>query len=158
MADSKIAITATLVHEGGYVDNPNDAGHATNMGITQADMPGQNMKLLTADQAIAYYQQNYWKLLYTEIQDQFVASKLFDMGVLFGVGTAVKILQQIFSVHGVIADGIFGPHTLDLTNTAEPVGLLAAYKTALVAHAVAVVAANPQDRVFFAGWVRRINS
>src|ERR1700675_3897552 len=104
MADSKIAIAATLVHEGVYVDNPNDAGHATNMGVTQADMPGQDMKLLTVDQAVAYYQQNYWKPLYSQIQDQFLGSKIFDMGVLFGVGTAIKILQGIFAIHGVVAD------------------------------------------------------
>src|SRR6202795_2937688 len=135
MADSKIAINLTLVHEGGYVDNPADSGGPTNMGITQKDLPGQDMKTLTVEQATDYYQQNYWKPLYGEINDQFVANKIFDLGVLFGVGTAVKVMQNIFSVHGVVADGIFGPHTLDLVNQAEPVGLLTAYKTSMVSHA-----------------------
>jgi lysozyme family protein len=158
MADFKISVNKTLIHEGGYTNNLNDSGGPTNMGVTQADMPGVDIQTLTPAQAIEYYQQNYWKPLFSQINDQFVADKIFDMSVLFGVGTAVKIMQTIFSIPGVVTDGIFGPHTLDLVNTAEPVGLLAAYKSDLVKHAVAIVAANLNDRVFFSGWVRRINS
>jgi lysozyme family protein len=158
MADSKIAIASTLQHEGGYVNNPNDSGGETNMGITAKDMPGVYMHELTVEQATAYYLEHYWKALYSQINDQNLANKLFDMGVLFGVGTAVKILQTIFAVNQVVADGVFGPHTLDIVNTAGPIGLLGVYKTSLVSHALAVVNANPNDRVFFAGWVKRINS
>jgi|ERR1700688_2745013 len=155
MADPKIAISLTLVHEGGYVDNPADSGGPTNMGITQKDMPDQDMKTLTVDQAVLYYQEHYWKPLYGEINDQFVANKIFDLGVLFGVGTAVKVLQASL---GSVADGSFGPMTLLAVNATEPGELLTAYKTGLISHALAVVQAQPQDRVFFAGWVRRINS
>jgi lysozyme family protein len=158
MSDFKIAVARTLKHEGGFTNNPSDSGGATNMGITQRDLPNIPIETLTVDQAVAYYQENYWKALYSQITSQEVANLIFDSGVLFGVGTAVRILQGIFSAHGAVTDGLFGPHTLDLTNTAEPVGLLAAYKTALVSHALAVVQANPKDRQFFAGWVRRINS
>jgi lysozyme family protein len=158
MADFKTAILLTLQHEGGYVNNPNDSGGETNMGITAKDMPGQDMKVLTVEQATEYYTQNYWKALYSQINDQNLANKLFDMGVLFGVGTAVKILQTIFAVNQVVADGVFGPHTLDIVNTAGPIGLLGVYKVSLVSHALGVVNANPNDRVFFAGWVKRINS
>jgi lysozyme family protein len=160
MANSKIAIAATLIHEGGYVNNPNDAGHATNMGITQADMPNQDMKTLTVEQATDYYQEHYWKPLYGEINDQFVANKIFDMHVLFGVGSptkvgAVTVLQKVL---GLVTDGSFGPVTLLAVNAVQPFKLLMDYKIGLVNHAVAIVQAQPQDRVFFAGWVRRINS
>jgi len=158
MADPKISIAKTLIHEGGYTNSAADSGGPTNMGVTQKDLPNIPIETLTAEQATQYYLENYWKPLFSQINDQFVADKLFDMSVLFGIGTAVKIMQTIFSVHGVVADGIFGPHTLDLVNTAEPVSLLVKYKTDLVSHVVAIVAANPKDRVFFAGWVRRINS
>jgi lysozyme family protein len=158
MSDPLISIHKTLVHEGGYSDNSADSGGPTNMGVTQADLPGTPIKDLTVEQATQYYLQNYVKPLYAQISDQFILDKLVDMGILLGVGTATKILQGIFAVHGVVADGIFGPHTLDLVNTAEPVGLLAAYKTTLVSHVVDVVTKNPKNKVFFAGWVRRINS
>jgi lysozyme family protein len=156
MSDPKIAIGLTLQHEGGYVNNPNDSGGETNMGITQKDMPGQDMKTLTVEQATAYYLENYWKLFYSQIFDQNIASKLFDSGVLFGVGTAVKVLQA--TVKTIPVDGIFGSQTLEIINHSEPISLLAAYKISLVSHALAVVNANPNDRVFFAGWVKRINS
>jgi lysozyme family protein len=158
MSNPLVSIHKTLVNEGGYEDIAADSGGPTNMGVEQKDVPDIPIKDLTVDQAIAYYQQNYVKPYYAQIRDQFILDKLFDMGVLLGVGTATKILQEIFSRHGVTADGIFGPQTLDLVNTAEPISLLVAYKTALVAHVVQVVAANPKDRVFFSGWVRRINS
>jgi lysozyme family protein len=158
MSDFRIAVLKTLQNEGGYVDDSSDSGGETNMGISKREYPNLDIKNLTEDQAIEIYREGYWKPLFSQINDQFVADKLFDMSVLFGVGTAVKIMQNIFSIHGVVADGIFGPHTLDLVNTAEPVGLLVKYKTDLVSHVVAIVAANPKDRVFFAGWVRRINS
>lgn len=155
MADLKIAIALTLVHEGGYVNNPADPGGATNMGITQADMPGQNMKELTQDQAVAYYSEHFWKPLYSQIQNQPVANKLFDLGVLFGVGTAVGILQTVLQL---TVDHSFGPDTLSHVNQADPISLLQIYKTALVTHALAVAAANPAERIFVAGWIRRINS
>jgi lysozyme family protein len=99
-----------------------------------------------------------WNDLYSQICDQNIANKLFDMGVLLGVKTAVKVLQEFFERHDVTADGVFDPRTLDVLNTAEPVGFLAAYKTALVCHILGVMTANPDARLFFAVWVKRINS
>lgn len=156
MSDPLVSIHKTLVNEGGYTDNPADSGGPTNMGVTQADVPDIPIKDLTVEQAVAYYQQNFVKKYYAQIYDQFILDKLFDMSVLLGVGTAVKILQGLYP--GEAVDGIFGPSTLERVNHSEPISLLASYKTALVAHVVQVVASNPKDRVFFAGWVRRINS
>jgi lysozyme family protein len=155
MSDFKQAILLTLQHEGGWVNNPHDSGGETNMGITQKDMPGQDMKTLTVEQATAYYLENYWKLHYSGINDQSIVNKLFDMGVLFGVGTAVKILQAALNLK---TDGSFGPMSLTAVNAAEPISFLIAYKTGLVNRALGVVNAVPSDRIFFAGWVKRINS
>lgn len=155
MSDSRIAIEQTLKNEGGFVDDPRDPGGATNMGITQADMPGQNMRELTVDQAVAYYSEHFWKPLYSQIENQPIANKLFDLGVLFGVGTAVEILEHVLEVP---VDGVFGPDDLLHVNQAEPTSLLQTYKTALVTHAVAIGAAHPQEQAFVGGWIRRINS
>ncbi len=155
MADFKQAIELTLVHEGGYVNNIHDAGGETNMGISKRQYPNLDIKNLTQDQAIEIYREGYWKPLYSQINDQPIANKLFDLGVLFGVGAAVKTLQTALSI---VSDGAFGPTSLAVTNAMEPVSLLVSFKTQLVSHAVRVVAANPGDRIFFAGWTRRINS
>ena len=153
--DTNLAIQKTLVHEGGYVDNINDRGGATNMGIEQRDLPNVPIKDLTVEQAVAYYQEHYVKPLYAQIEDQFVGEKLFDLGVLFGIGTAVKIFQLIL---GVTDDDVFGPGTLQATNSADPTSLLATYKAAMVTHAINIANASPNDREFLVGWIRRINS
>jgi lysozyme family protein len=155
MSDFKTAVLLTLVHEGGYVNNKNDSGGETNMGITAKDMPGQNMRDLTVEQATTYYSEHYWKPLYSQIADQNIAAKLFDMGVLFGVGSAVKVLQTVMKL---VVDGNFGPVSLAAVNAVEPVSLLVAYKVGLVSHALGIVSAAPHDRPFFAGWTHRINS
>ncbi|VVB50907.1 Glycosyl hydrolase 108 [uncultured archaeon] len=156
MTNFQIAVQKTLAHEGGYVNNPNDRGGPTKYGITQSDMPGVDIASITPAQAVSYYSEKYWKPLYSEINDQLLGEKLFDMGVLFGVGTAVKLLQISLTEGGkisLVSDGVFGPITLADTNQR---GSLEEYRTVLVRHAVDVVNRNPQDGVFLQGWLNRI--
>jgi lysozyme family protein len=155
MADFTQAVQVTLQHEGGYVDNPVDPGGATNMGIEQRDMPNTPIRDLTVDQAKIYYQETYWKPFYSLITSQAVASKLFDMGVLFGVGTAIKNLQAALDV---AMDDVFGPETLSAVNAAAPGSLLVKFQAELNAHVRAIVAGNPKLSVFQHGWQNRINS
>ena len=155
MADAKTAISITLQHEGGFVDNPNDPGGATNMGITQRDMPGQNIRELTVDQAVEYYSEHYWKPLYSQINSQSIANKLFDLGVLFGIGTAVGVLQTAMNI---THDGVFGPGTLDAVNQADVTKLLQDFKNAMTDRALNVVKMNPKEQIFLKGWLTRINS
>jgi lysozyme family protein len=156
MADFNTAVQKTLVHEGGFVNNPNDRGGPTKYGITQADLPGVDISTLTPAQAVAYYSAHYWKPLYAEIANQDLADKLFDMGVLFGVGTAVKLLQiSLSSGITVVSDGAFGPNTLAATNEH---GNVKDYRIVLLHHAMDVVSRNPSDSEFLQGWVNRIQS
>lgn len=167
MSDITQSIRLTLVHEGGFQNDSKDAGNwtggkvgvgelvGTKYGITPQDMPGVDIKNITEQDAINYYNEHYVKPLYTSITSQAVLDKLFDLGVLFGVGTAIKKLQSVLP--GLTPDGDFGPLTLAAVNTAGD-SILQPYKTAMVSHALSVVAANPNDREFFAGWVKRINS
>lgn len=156
MADFQSAVQKTLAHEGGYVNNPNDKGGPTKYGITQADLPGVNIASITPAQAVAYYQEHYWKPLYSQINDQALAEKLFDMGVLFGVGTAVKLLQiSMQSEISIVTDGGFGPETLADVNQ---YGDISSYRTVLLNHCMDVVNRNPNDAQFLQGWVNRINS
>jgi lysozyme family protein len=76
------------------------------------------------------------------------------MGVLFGVGEAVEILQRILAVPW---DGNFGPMTLQAVNTAAG-SLLVSYKTAMKQRAYEIVALHPSEVVFEAGWAARIDS
>ena len=165
MADFGIAVALTLKNEGGYVDDPNDAGGATNMGITQDDLdreygPGTYpIRSLTVAQAEAYYQCAFLAQLSTmSIESQLVASKLFDLGVLFGTGEAVILLQQCLDHFNVVVDGNFGPHTLAAVNEDSELPLLAEYKQKVFAHIQVIVLAHPEDARFETGWENRVMS
>lgn len=169
MADIRTAILITidLAHEGGFQNNPKDRANwtggqvgvgdlvGTKYGITTLDMPGVAIVDLTPDQAIAYYTEHYWKPLYSQINSQQIANKLFDLGVLFGVGTAVKNLQAALDLP---EDGIFGPNTLAMTNAANPSLLLTEFQQEMVSRAEGIALANPNDAGDLADWTRRINS
>lgn len=175
MSDFQTAIPVTLQHEGGFVDDPDDPGGATKYGITQKDLdatraeyPGfpANVADLTPEQASNWYEtttkpERFNNPLYWEIADQAVATKVFDLGVLFGVGEAVKILQIVLQ-HAYpelgAPDEQFGPKTLECVNKTDPASLLSAYKTAFVAYALRIATNRPTSRKFVAGWGRRINS
>lgn len=156
MADPNVAIVKTLHNEGGFVNNPDDRGGPTNMGITQADMPNVDIKTISIAQAEAYYVEHFWKQFYSQIESQDITNKLFDMGFLFGVGTATIFLQTCLSIEP--RDGIVGPHTLEAINAAEPVSLLTAFKSILVTHALGIGAKDETQRQFVKGWLARINS
>ena len=173
MADFSVAVKITLspTHEGGFQDNKNDVGNwtggkvgvgelkGTNMGISARWYPALDIKNLTVEQASSIYELKYWNPLYSQIKEQDIANKLFDLGVLMGQGTAVKILQDTLRPQfDIVPDGSFGPKTLEAVNASEPTSLLLAYKTALVAHAISLGAANPLMREDVATWIRRINS
>lgn len=171
MADilQAIAITLDVDHEGGFQDNPKDRANwtggrvglgqlvGTKFGITTLDMPGVNIAAITPEQATQFYLAHFSNPLYSQINSQDAANKIFDMGVLFGVGTAVITLQKSI---GCPADGIFGPGTLSLLNYdcgKDPAGTLQRYKDALHAHAE-TVAENPNDAPDLPDWTRRIDS
>lgn len=156
MSDPNIAIIKTLHNEGGYTDNPADRGGPTNMGITEADIPDIDIKTLTIAQAETYYLEHFWKQFYSQIESQDIANKLFDMGFLFGVGTATIFLQTCLKIEPT--DGIVGPHTLEAINAADPVSLLTAFKSLLVTHALNIGAKDETQRQFVKGWLSRINS
>lgn len=183
MADAKIAIQKTLVHEGGYQNNVHDWANwrggkgvmeqylitknpallanlvGTKYGITAQDMPNLDaagMQALTPEEATEFYQDRYWKQYYSQIDDQELAEKLFDMGVLFGVGTAVKLLQiSLSNSITVVSDGVFGPNTLAATNDH---GDVAAYRIVLLNHCMGVVNRNPDEAENLHGWTTRIQS
>jgi lysozyme family protein len=177
MADFNVAVSITLdpQHEGGFQKNPKDKGNwtggqigvgelrGTNHGISAAEFPNVDIEHLTPAQAAQIYftaPQGYWKAIYAQIQEQIIANKLFDLGVLFGPGIAIEILQKVLQPQfsDVVADKVFGPATLAAVNGSEPTSLLQAYKTAFVARAIIAGANNPAEREDVSDWIRRINS
>lgn len=176
MSDFKEAMRLTFIHEGGYQNEEDDSGnwhnginYGTNFGITpdtlfkyhpELESDFNSVKNLTADQASAIYRDGYWKTLYSQISDQNIANKLFDLGVLFGVGHAVELLQIALkpSFPSLAVDKAFGPETLSVVNQVDAKSLLNAYKSAAVAYTLRIAVAKPKDTKWVSGWGRRINS
>lgn len=153
MAEFLPAVTITLQHEGGFVDNPADKGGPTNMGITQRDVPTIYIKELTVAQAQNFYFNKFWNSLFVDIESQDIANKIFDMGVLFGVSTATRLAWDIFHVTG---SDIFNSNLVRAIN--QTAAFLSLYKGRLLKHARWIPTQDASQEEFLDGWINRIQS
>ena len=117
-------ISEVLKAEGGYVDDPDDKGGATNYGVTQAtfsafigrDASKDEIKDMQEGDAIECYEEMFWK---KSKLDQFVDGLkhiYFDMVVNMGGRNAGKIIQRSINTkrnnNALDVDGIVGSGTL----------------------------------------------
>lgn len=90
--------------EGGYTNNKNDHGGATNLGITQSEyneflkknkLPNKNVRNITKTEATKIFHDEYWVTsgAYKE-KDPKKAIALFDTAVLHGPGRAKTFYKQ----------------------------------------------------------------
>ena len=116
------ALAAVLGWEGGYVNDPRDAGGETNFGISARAYPGLNIKSLTRDQAAALYRRDYWDACRCDALPSPLALLVFDAAVNQGPGAAVRMMQE---AAGVPEDGRIGPRTLAAAQAPAVVGAFA---------------------------------
>ncbi|MDE2468717.1 MAG: hypothetical protein KGL35_08240 [Bradyrhizobium sp.] len=122
-----IAFEHTVGLEGGYTDNPADAGGPTKFGITEAVARANgyqgDMRELPLETAKAIYRTKYWNALNLppiDARTQEVAEQLFDIAVNDGPFIAAEFLQtalNAFNRRGVdygdvSVDGEIGASTL----------------------------------------------
>ena len=154
--------------EGGFVHDPDDAGGATNMGITLSTYTAycrhkgypcptvERLKNLTSDQWEDIIRLMYWDACRADdIQSQSVAMLMVDWAVHSGTSTAIKHVQRILDVK---ADGIVGPVTLASINSYSPLPLFGQIKQARIKFLGSLAVNRPQNRKFINGWLRRVNS
>lgn len=91
--------------EGGYTNDPNDAGGETNYGITVAVARAHGysgeMKDLTLATAAQIAKEAYWDVMRLDDVGAIsasVAEKLFDLGFLCGIGEAGLIFQRAINL------------------------------------------------------------
>ena len=169
MSDFQKAWAITLKHEGGFQRLPNDKGNwtggkigvgelkGTKYGISATQFPDLDIENLTVEEAGNIYLEKYWQ--YNEVESQAIADKMFDLGVLFGVATAVSVMQLTLQANEPQQPitGKFGPITLGNVNSQDETSLLASYKANMLTHAFNVIAKNPAERPFIGNWGNRIN-
>ncbi|MFV0411615.1 MAG: holin-associated N-acetylmuramidase [Paracoccus sp. (in: a-proteobacteria)] len=115
-----------VAREGGYVNDPDDPGGATNHGVTIGTMrrlgldlnrdgkvDTADVKALTRAQAADIFKQHYYREPGIDDLPEILQPSVFDMYVNSGAN-AVRILQRLVSRMGFVTDddGMIGPKTL----------------------------------------------
>lgn len=151
----KNAIKIILKHEGGYVNDPDDPGGETMMGISKKAYPHLAIKELTQKDVEDIYYRDYWLKGKVEKLPQELRLIYFDMVVNMGKSRAVKILQTAVTAKGIktVVDGGIGPKTI--SNTLKS-GLeeerLRSYRVKYYAD---LVNRKPKLGKYWYGWYRR---
>jgi lysozyme family protein len=118
--------------EGGYVNDPDDPGGATNYGVTihtmrrlgldldgDGDVDSRDVRKLTLDKAVDIFIEHYFNRPRIAELPEVLHDTVFDMYVNAG-GNAIKILQRLLVKMGlaVSVDGALGPQTITAAHTA----------------------------------------
>lgn len=132
MANFDEEFNKVILMEGGYVDDPDDAGGETYLGISRVSNPDLQMwktidnikkqygtknintrlqKIDSIIKEVKYvYKDRYWDVMFLdEIPNQRIAHQLFDTAVNMGVKAAIRIAEHIIgmTVTGRFSDELF---------------------------------------------------
>ena len=165
--------------EGGFVNDPDDPGGATNFGVTLGTMRRlgidltkdgvvdiKDVRALTSEQAVDIYVEYYFTRPRIAQLPPVVKASVFDMYVNAGTG-AVKILQRLLTQMGFRCtdDGVIGAGTITAANAAyaaAPLHLADAYGIARRNYYYALGDARPASRKYClrrdggkGGWIAR---
>jgi len=170
---------AIVAREGGFVNDPDDPGGATNFGVTihtmrrlGLDLTGDgqvdisDVRSLSQAQAVDIFIKHYFDApLIAELPEPLQPS-VFDMYVNAG-NNAVKILQQLLREMGqdIAVDGAIGPQTIRAAHAAmraAPDHLVDAYGIARRNYYFRLADRRPASRKYArnraggkGGWIRR---
>lgn len=115
-----------VAREGGFVNDPNDPGGATNFGVTihtmrrlGLDLTGDgqvseaDVRALTRAQAVEIFLEHYHRKPGIGALPEALQPSVFDMYVNAGAG-AVRLLQRLLVEMGydLDVDGVIGPQTI----------------------------------------------
>jgi len=168
-----------IAREGGYVDDPDDPGGATNFGVTVhtmrrlgLDLTGDghvgpdDVRSVTRAHAQRIFVEHYFHRPRIGDLPEVLQASVFDMYVNAGAN-AVKILQRLLRQMGqaVAVDGVIGPQTADAAHAAAreaPDHIADAYGIARRNYYFGLADRRPASRKFArrrdggkGGWIRR---
>jgi len=143
------AVMLLFKDEGGYVNDPLDAGGETKYGISKRAYPSENIQGLSLDRARQLYKRDYWDKSRCEELPEEIRYMHFDTSVNCGIRQATKILQR---AGGIKDDGIFGQQTL----TASKNVTLKRYGDERILFYKDLVKQRPANQKFLNGWIKRV--
>lgn len=180
MSTFDLAIMPLLKDEGRYSNNLHDHGGPTNFGLSSkflnspenidickkileithvGPISALDIQKITIEKATQIYKLLFWdKYNISAINDQLIATKVFDLGVNLGFIQSVRILQRaVRASSGVLLteDGLLGPITISSVNACNSQSLLSAIRSEAAGIYRIIVAINHNDQVFAHGWIDR---
>jgi lysozyme family protein len=135
MPDVREIAEEIVAREGGFVNDPDDPGGATNHGVTihtlrrlgidvnrDTRIDVADVRALTRAQAVAIYLEHYYTRPGIAALPEAIQASVFDMYVNAGAN-AVKILQRLLTDMGYpcAPDGEIGPQTIRAAQSAHEV-------------------------------------
>ena len=153
----EVCIPRILAHEGGYVNDPQDPGGATNRGITLATFrahvnpngTAEDLKRLTEAQAVKVYKAQYWDAVSADKLPVGVDYAVADFAVNSGPARAAKYLQRVV---GAAQDGKIGPATLAAVASVSPASVV----EAITADRMTFLRGLKTWGRFGKGWTKRV--
>lgn len=176
MANFKEAYDITAKYEGGYVNDPADAGGETIFGVARNAWPNlpmwdkldkykaQGLKGKALETAChndsdfmreveTIYNRQYWFQIWGDkLTNQKSANALYDFAVNTGVNRAVRYAQM---VSGVTADGIMGNKSLEAINNCSD--FTNKYADMRCKFYTDLANKRPSNKKFLNGWLKRAN-
>jgi lysozyme family protein len=155
MNNFKECLDLVLKSEGGWVNNPNDPGGETNLGVTKrvweewVGHPVKTLKNLTKDDVAPLYELKYWRPTYAEVLPRGIDYLCFSMGVNAGPGRSVKLFQ---SAIGCVSDGIIGPKTRELISASNSANLISKFSETRREYYRSL-----NKPMFIKGWLARVD-
>jgi len=188
LKNHKLATFATSAHltglaEGGYANNPSDAGGETFAGVSRKYWPNwpgwdiiDSVKEQTSSvqhlnsalignadltsQIASFYKSNFWDVnSLDQISDQEIANTVYDFGVNHGTIPAAKTLQQVCcdleNAGVLVIDGRIGQHTLDCVNSLPSFLVYNSYNSYRKSYYL-TQAQHPGQHQFLTSWLSRL--
>lgn len=162
------SIDYVLSNEGGFVNNPNDLGKATNWGITiytlathrEKGVTIDDVRNLTREEACEIYYEYYWtKANCQDLKEEIIATAIFDTCVLYGIHKATQMAQaainEFLGSTVYDEDGVMGDLTVNALNHMEASEFIDCFYQAITARITEIVEANPKNKEFEQGWLNR---
>jgi len=153
--------------EGGKVNNPNDKGHATNMGVTLAtwksqgydkdgdgDIDANDLALINHADVVNILKKYWDSWQADQINNQSIANLLVDW-VWNSGAWGIKKPQEAL---GLLPDGVVGSKTLAAINSGDQSELFKKLWLARKAFFDGICKNDPSQEVFHKGWLNRLNS
>jgi lysozyme family protein len=178
MSSYPLALDFVLKNEGGFVDDPDDPGGATNMGITIETLTRwrrrvdpacrctvDDIRALTILETSDIYFGLWWvPMLLGNVWSTVIAKSVLDSAILFGIPEALTCVQRgvneaatgILLTPPVKVDGIAGADTISHLNAVNVGLFLKCFVSSLTTVVSEIEKNHPQDKKYDKGWKDRI--